>query len=332
MRGSRGIRLFSRSRSLPQEITDMGQRQRYGIEKKQARWGFAFVVPSLLFFSVFSFYPIINAFCMSFYNKKALSKAPPDFLGFGNYARLFNPATAGNELSFLNSLKSTLTFTVGTFVPLLLFSLLLAVFIGNLAKNKYKKFLQIAYYCPAILSSVVAASIWMIIFDPRGLGNQWVNDLFGTPGVDHRWLVDPAMEQVSTMVIYFWKYIGYFVILFITGLASIPPSIYEAATIDGSNKWNSFWRITLPLLKPTVVLVSVMAMLQCLKTFSTQYMLYSNGAPRAPINVITFNIYVTGIQQQYLGRASAMSVVLFVLMLVLTLLQFKTTDSESVEY
>ncbi|MDT4763263.1 sugar ABC transporter permease [Sphaerochaeta sp. PS] len=310
----------------------MGSKKSYSIEKKQARWGIAFVVPSLVFFSVFNFYPILNAFYTSFFNKKALSKAPPKFLGLENYVRLFNPATSGNELSFLNSLKSTLVFTMGTFIPLLIISLIIAVFISNLTSKRSKKFLQIAYYCPAILSSVVAATIWMLIFDPRGLGNQWMNALLKTPGTDHRWLVDPVMEQVSTMVIYFWKYIGYFVILFITGLASIPPTLYEAGTIDGANKWQSFWRITLPLLKPTVVLVSVMAMLQCLKTFSTQYMLYTNGAPRAPINVITFNIYITGIQQQYLSRASAMSVVLFILMLSLTLFQFKTTKSENVDY
>jgi multiple sugar transport system permease protein len=310
----------------------MGLKKYRGIERKQARWGFIFVVPSMLFFSLFSFYPIINAIYTSFFDKRALSKAPPKFLGLGNYIRLFDPARAANSLSFYNSLRATLVFTLGTFIPLLILSLMIAVFISNLSSNRTKKFLQISYYCPAILSSVVAATIWMIIFDPRGLGNQWINALLGTPGVDQGWLVDPVMEQVSTMVIYFWKYIGYFVILFITGLASIPPTIYEAATIDGATKWQVFWRITLPLLKPTVVLVSVMAMLQCLKTFSTQYMLYSNGAPRAPINVITFNIYVTGIQQQYLGRASAMSVVLFIMMLLLTLLQFKTTKSENVDY
>lgn len=310
----------------------MGSRKYKGIERKQARWGFIFVLPSMLFFSLFSFYPIINAIYTSFFDKRALSKAPPKFLGLGNYIRLFDPARAANSLSFYNSLRATLVFTLGTFIPLLILSLMIAVFISNLSSNRTKKFLQISYYCPAILSSVVAATIWMIIFDPRGLGNQWINALLGTPGVDQGWLVDPVMEQVSTMVIYFWKYIGYFVILFITGLASIPPTIYEAATIDGATKWQVFWRITLPLLKPTVVLVSVMAMLQCLKTFSTQYMLYSNGAPRAPINVITFNIYVTGIQQQYLGRASAMSVVLFIMMLLLTLLQFKTTKSENVDY
>ncbi len=310
----------------------MGTRKYRGIERKQARWGFVFVLPAMLFFSLFSFYPIINAIYTSFFDKRALSKLPPKFLGLGNYIRLFDPSRAASELSFLNSLKSTLVFTMGTFIPLLIVSLILAVFISNLSSNKTKKFLQISYYCPAILSSVVAATIWMIIFDPRGLGNQWLNALMNTPGVDRRWLVDPVMEQVSTMVIYFWKYIGYFVILFITGLASIPPTIYEASTIDGANKNQVFWRITLPLLKPTVVLVSVMAMLQCLKTFSTQYMLYTNGAPRAPINVITFNIYITGIRDQYLGRASAMSVVLFIMMLLLTLLQFKTTKSENVEY
>ncbi|HPY12475.1 MAG TPA: sugar ABC transporter permease [Sphaerochaeta sp.] len=310
----------------------MANKKYRGIERKQARWGFLFVLPSMLFFSLFNFYPIINAFYTSFFDKRALSKLAPKFVGLGNYERLFRLSTAANPLSFYNSLRATLVFTLGTFIPLLILSLILAVFISNLSSNRAKKFLQISYYAPAVLSSVVAATIWMIIFDPRGLGNQWVNGILHTPGVDRRWLVDPVMEQVSTMIIYFWKYIGYFVILFITGLASIPPTLYEAATIDGANKNQTFWRITLPLLKPTVVLVSVMAMLQCLKTFSTQYMIYTNGAPRAPINVITFNIYITGIQQQYLGRASAMSVVLFIMMMLLTLLQFQTTKSENVDY
>ncbi len=310
----------------------MRTRKYRGIERKQARWGFLFVLPAMLFFSLFNFYPILNAFYTSFFNRKVLSRAKPAFVGLDNYARLFDISRAANPLSFYNSLKATITFTLGTFIPLLILSLILAVFISNLSSNRAKKFLQISYYAPAVLSSVVAASIWMIIFDPRGLANQWLNVLMRTPGVDRKWLVDPMMEQMSTMIIYFWKYIGYFVILFITGLASIPPTLYEAAIIDGANKNQTFWRITLPLLKPTVVLVSVMSMLQCLKTFSTQYMLYTNGAPRAPINVITFNIYITGIQEQYLSRASAMSVVLFIIMMLLTLLQFKTTKSENVDY
>jgi multiple sugar transport system permease protein len=159
-----------------------------------------------------------------------------------------------------------------------------------------------------------------------------MNVLFMSPGVDHKWLADSVMVQVSTMIVYFWKYIGYFVILFITGLSTIPPTVYEAATIDGASKWQSFWRITLPLLRPTLVLVSIMSMLQCLKTFSTQYLFTQAGAPQAPINVITLNIYRTGIISQRIGRASAMSLVLFVIMLVFTWLQFRASKSDEVDY
>jgi multiple sugar transport system permease protein len=299
-----------------------------GIEKKQARWGFIFVIPAILFFSVFSFFPILNALYTSFFDKRVLSLAAPPFVGFGNYIYLFTSSVAG----FWNSLRATFVFTLGTFIPLLVFSLVWAVFLTQAVNMKSRGFFQLAYYTPAVLSSVVAAAIWKLMFDPRGLANQWVNIIFMSAGVDHKWLADSVMVQISTIIVYFWKYIGYFVILFITGLSSIPPTIYEAATIDGSNRWQSFWRITLPLLRPTVVLVSIMAMLQCLKTFSTQYIFTQAGAPQAPINVITLNIYRTGITNQRIGRASAMSIILFVIMLVFTWLQFRFSKSDETEY
>ena len=235
-------------------------------------------------------------------------------------------------MSFLNSLRATVVFTLGTFIPLVILSLLFAVLISSLKRDSFKKIFQIAYYTPAILSSVVAAAIWLLIFDPRGLGNYWINKLLSTPGIDHQWLLNSTMLQLSTMIVYFWKYIGYFVILFITGLSTIPPVVYEAALIDGANKFQVFWSITLPLLKPTVVLVSIMAMLQCLKTFSTQYLFTQNGASLGPINVITLNIYQTGIKLQRIGRASAMSVVLFLIMLFLTWLQFRSSKPDETDY
>ncbi|MEL3906216.1 MAG: sugar ABC transporter permease [Treponema sp.] len=303
-----------------------------GIEKKTARWGMLFVLPSLLFFSLFSFYPIINAFIESFFDKRVLSNAPPQFVGLQNYTYIFDPGRYGNPMSFLNSLRATAVFSLGTFIPLVVCSLFFAVLISSLHGPRMKKFFQIAYYTPAILSSVVAAAIWLLIFDPRGLGNYWLNMLFGTPGVDHQWLLNGTMIQISTMIVYFWKYIGYFVILFITGLATIPPVVYEAALIDGANRIQVFWCITLPLLKPTVVLVSIMSMLQCLKTFSTQYLFTQNGAPLGPINVITLNIYQTGIKLQRIGRASAMSIVLFLMMLLLTWLQFRGSKADETDY
>jgi len=308
---------------------NMAKQKQYSIERKQAKWGFAFTIPCLVFFAIFSFYPIINALVTSFTNRQAVARTSR-FVGMQNYVYLFTKDNGGFSLG--NSMRATLTFTLGTFVPMVLISLLLAVLMMQLRRTSQRGFFQIAFYMPAVLSSVVAASIWMILFDPRGLVNQFSNWLLRSSGRDYKWLTNNGMLQWSTMIVYFWKYIGYFVILFITGLASIPPTIYEAAIVDGSSRWHTFWRITLPLLKPTVVLVSIMAMLQCLKTFSTQYMFVQNGAARQPIDVITMNIYFTGVRNGKLGRASAMSIVLFAIMLVLTYLQFATSKTDEVEY
>ncbi len=294
------------------------------IEKHLSHWGITFVLPSIVFFSLFNFYPILNALYTSFFKKKVLSLAAPEFIGLKNYFYLL---TSDN---FWNSIRATAVFTIGTFIPLLLVSLIIAVFIISIKKGN--KFYQMAFYSPAVLSSVVSAAIWLLIFDPRGLGNQWVNNILGTQGTDHNWLADATMVQLSTMIVYFWKYIGYFIIIFIAGLASIPTTLYEAARIDGTSGWQEFWRITLPLLKPTIVLVSIMSMLQCLKTFGIQYLFTQSGAPQAPINVITMNIYNTGIRDHRIGRASAMSIILFIIMLIFTWVQFKTSKSDEVEY
>ncbi|KUK89546.1 MAG: Binding-protein-dependent transport systems inner membrane component [Mesotoga infera] len=237
-----------------------------GIEQKKARWGLIFVIPSIIFFSLFSFYPIFTAFYTSFFNKKLLSLKPPDFIGFQNYTYLLKSP------DFWNSMRATAAFTIGTFIPIVILSLILANFIIS------------------------------------------------------------RKRLISTMVVYGWKYLGYFTIIFIVGLTTIPQSTHEAALIDGASKWQDFLYITLPLLKPTTLLVSVMSMLQCLKTFSTQYLFTQGGAPLAPINVITLNIYHTAIRDHRIGRASAMSIILFFIMLIFTWLQFRVSHSEEVSY
>lgn len=308
----------------------MKNAKKFSIEKQQARWGFAFTIPCLLFFAVFSFYPIISAFITSLTNRDAI-KRTWDFIGIDNYVYLFTQSNGG--FSLINSLKATGIFTIGTFIPMVVVSLILAVMIMQLRKPGQSKLFELAYYTPAVLSSVVAATIWMILFQPTGLFNQLSNFVMGTSGKDFQWLTNDNMLRISTIIVYFWKYIGYFTILFITGLASIPPTIYEAAIVDGSSRWHTFWKITLPLLKPTIMLVSIMAMLQCLKTFSTQYMFVQGGTAREPIDVITMNIYYTGVVNRRLGRSSAMSIILFIIMLFFTFLQFKTQKGdEEVEF
>lgn len=293
------------------------------LERNRSRWGWAFTAPGLVFFALFSFYPILNAIWMSFFNKKLLSLKPPKFVGFQNYTRVL----ASED--FWNSVRATVVFTAGAFVPLFVLSLLLAVFIAS--RKRFRRVFQMALYSPAVLSSVVAALIWLLLLDPRGLANQFVNLLAGTQGTDHRWLADAAMLQISTMMVYVWKYVGYFTILFITGIGKIPLSVYEAAVIDGAGPVQRFFRITLPLLRPTTVLVSVMILIQCLKTFSTQYLFTQGGAPVGPVNVITLNIYNTAMRDLNLGKASVMSTLLFLFMLVLTWLQLRFSRQDEVE-
>ena len=308
----------------------MKHEKKFSIEKQQAKWGFAFTIPCLLFFAVCSFYPIISAFITSLTNRDAI-KRTWDFIGLDNYVYLFTQSNGG--FSLIYSLKATGIFTIGTFIPMVVVSLILAVMIMQLRKPGQSKMFELAFYTPAVLSSVVAATIWMILFQPTGLFNQLSNFVMRSSGRDFQWLTNDNMLRISTIIVYFWKYIGYFTILFITGLASIPTTIYEAAIVDGSSRWHTFWKITLPLLKPTIMLVSIMAMLQCLKTFSTQYMFVQGGTAREPIDVITMNIYYTGVVNRRLGRSSAMSIILFVIMLFFTFLQFKTQKGdEDVEY
>ena len=204
------------------------KRKKWSMEKKKALWGWIFVTPALIFFTVFSFYPIFNAFYMSLTKKSLLSLKPPELIWLKNYRYLLHSP------DFWNSMKATSFFTLGTFLLLLVVSLMLGALI--VTRKRFKRLFQMVFYSPALLSSVVAALIWLLIFDPRGLANQFINFLAQTPGTDHNWLASANMLGLATIIVYFWKYIGYFTIIFVAGMGSIPKSIHEAAEIDGASR------------------------------------------------------------------------------------------------
>lgn len=293
------------------------------LERDRARWGWFFVAPTVLFFLTFSLYPMLTAIWTSFHNKKLLSLKPPKFIGFQNYGKVLSSP------DFWNSVRASATFAAGVFIPLFAIALVVAVLVSS--RKRARRFYQMILYSPAVLSSVVTASVWLLMFDPRGLGNQFLNGLMGTPGIDHRWLADSTMAQVSTMLVYVWKLVGYYVILFVTGIGKIPDSVIEAATIDGATAIQRFFRITLPLLRPTIALVSVMIVIGTLKTFSTQYLFTQRGAPIGPLNVLTLSIYNTVLNEHNLGKASVMSIILFLSLLALSWLQIRASDSKEAE-
>jgi multiple sugar transport system permease protein len=291
-------------------------------------WGWFFVLPAVVFFALFSYFPMISSFASSFHYKDIISLKPPKFIGFKNYIDIFTSP------DFLNSIKATLIFAGGCFVPLVSVSLFLAVVIVSLRRfPKIQNAFKMINYSPSIISGVVSATIWLLIFDPRGLANQWLNFLAGNPlPIDYKWLALPAMARLATIIVYFWKYVGYFVIIYFAGLVGIPSSLYEVAEIDGASAWKRFWRITIPLLKPTLEFVLIVALIQCVKTFSIQYVFTQSGSPFEPINVVTLNIYTTAMKYHSLGRATAMSVSLFCFILIFTIIQLRVYRAERVSY
>jgi multiple sugar transport system permease protein len=295
-----------------------------GIEKRKALWGWIFVTPAVLLFLLFSLYPMASAFYNTFFNIRLLSLRKPQFMGLKNYIYVLSSA------GFLNSIKATAIFTLGAFIPLTVFSCVFGLIITT--RKRGHNFLQLMIYAPAVFSSVVAALIWMLLFDPRGLANSMVNFILNSPGVDHHWLTDTAMLRLSTAAIYVWKYIGYFSIIFVTGIAKIPHSVLEAAVIDGAGSLQTIRRIIMPLLRPTTVMVSIVAMLNCLKSFSTQYLFTQRGAPLEAINVVTLNIYNTAIRDLNISRACVMSVLLFLVMMGLTMMRLRSSERNNVTY
>jgi multiple sugar transport system permease protein len=304
--GSRRMKIVHRARS-----------RRVSLEAAHDNWGWFFVAPGILYFSVFSFYPILYAFWISLTNKKLLSLKPPSFVGLANYQRVLASS------DFWDSMMNTLAFAAGAFVPLFVLSLAFGLLISS--RRRFQRLLQMALYSPAVLSSVVAALIWLVMFDPRGLANAAANLLMGSSGKDYMWLSSTSMVKVATVIVYVWKYVGYFTILFVAGIAKIPASVIEAAVIDGANARQRMFRITLPLLRPTTVLVSVMILIFCLKTFSTQYLFTQKGASLRAVNVVTLNIYQTAFRDQNLPQAGVMSVLLFFVMLLLSWAQLRAS-------
>jgi len=173
---------------------------------------------------------------------------------------------------------------------------------------------------PFITSTIAVAVVWSLMYDPRiGVFNM-ILQFFGLPG--QMWLRSEALALPSVIAMAIWKHTGFVVILYLSGLASIPRECIEAAQIDGASKWNVFRLITIPLLKPTTLVVVVMSIITYMKVF-TEIFVMTGGGPVNATTTMVYHIYVESFVYFRFGYASAVSVLLLVLVLVVALAQFK---------
>ncbi|UCF98011.1 MAG: sugar ABC transporter permease [Spirochaetaceae bacterium] len=289
----------------------MSKRQRIGLHyaTKIKLTGFLFVLPVLVYFGVLSFFPILSAFFYSFFEYNIFSEGV--FVGFRNYIAIFSSP------QFINSLKATLIYTLGYCVIVFIVAFGLAL----LLKRSFplRDAYQFIFFMPLVISLIVISITWYAMFIPSGL----VNNILGTKKID--WLTSTKLAIWVVILLSVWKWSGFYMIVFLSGLNAIPEQYYDAAKIDGAGNFTSFRLITLPLLKPTITFVLVISMIGSVKVIEPMYII-TKGGPVDSTRVLALRIYEEAFKNFNMGRASAMSVVLFMIILILTVLQFRLID------
>ena len=278
---------------------------------EETRFGWLAISPALAFFAFFVGFPVCYSFYLSFHDWNMMSPTPY-FVGLENYTSLLD------DDEFRRSLVQTAAFTFGITVCIVVLSLGMAVLLDQ--KLRWIKLYRTIFYLPAVTSLVAIGVVWVWIFDPQyGLINQALAGL-GIAGPV--WLADPDIALVALIMTASWRNIGYFATIFLAGLQGIDAMYYEAARIDGASAWACFRRITVPLLKPTILFVVVMSVILSFQVFALVYVM-TGGGPAGSTSVLVFYLYQQAFTYFRMGYASAIGFVLFVIIFVLTLIQFR---------
>ncbi len=283
--------------------------------RRQALVAYSFIAPNFLGFAIFTLGPIILAFIMAFTEWDGNN--PMQFVGFDNFIAIF-----GDD-RFTSALKNTIVYSLFTVPFTLVCALGLAILLNQ--KIKGRTFFRTVTFFPYVASLVAVAAVWNMLFTPseEGLINQLLINVFHTEPL--KWAASPNTVMLTIVLFSIWKNMGYYMVIYLAGLQGISEDLYEAAALDGANSWQQFWYVTLPQLKPTTFFVTIMLTISCFKIYDIVYMLAggSNGVVNKSAIVLVYYIYEEAFRNWKLGRASASALVLFVIVLVITLIQFR---------
>ncbi|MFA6075293.1 MAG: sugar ABC transporter permease [Negativicutes bacterium] len=286
--------------------------------------GWLFFLPFAALASVFFFIPLIGALLLSFREYSLLDGSP---FSAGRWIGIQNYVTAFGDPTFLRALWNTCLYTGITVPAKLIISLALAL-ICNAKIVKAKGFFRTVYYIPTITSSVAISIIFLYLFKADGLINM-VLAKFGVAEI--AWFYDPKVALPIIMLMATWAAVGFYMVIFLAGLQSIDPTLYEAAMIDGASEWQQFLNVTLPCLKPTIFFNLVVAMIGSFNIFDFAYIISGGlGGPADSTMTIVLYLYQTGFSYLKMGYASSIAFILFAIILALTFVQkqFFKEDAE----
>ncbi|HEU5012883.1 MAG TPA: sugar ABC transporter permease [Roseiflexaceae bacterium] len=274
---------------------------------------YLFLLPFFLIYGIFFLYPVVSSFILSFY--KAIGLGSRTFIGIDNYVSL------ASDPRYRQALINTTLYTLASVFILSPLALVLALMVRSfiVPSPNLKSFYRVIYFLPNLTSFVVIALMFALIFNKDfGLLNQALASL-GIPKVG--WLRETTYALPSIILVAIWTFVGLNSLYFLAGLQAIPEEINEAASIDGATRWQTFWRVTIPLLRPTILFVIVQAVIFSYQLFDLPYLLTAGGPSDATLTIAMY-LYVMGFTQFNLGYAAAIGYSLAVIAIVVSLIQF----------
>lgn len=279
--------------------------------RREGTFGYLMISLAVIFVAVFTFIPIIASLALSLFSWDVIT--PPKFVGMANFERL------GSDGSVLQSFGVTLVLAIGIVLLQLCLGLGLAVLVNQRKKTWSKTFFRTTFYLP-LLASTAAVSIFMgYLFDAKfGVLNYYLTSL-GLPAIP--WLTNPVGAMVTMILVTVWQQVGFTFVLFVAALTSVPKDVLEAAAIDGAGPARTLFRVKIPLISPTILFAAVVAMINAMQLFDQPFIM-TKGGPGTATTTATILMYQAGFQNLQFGYASAIAIVLLLIILVITGIQF----------
>ncbi len=317
-----------------------GRNKMSRLERKTTLIAYSFLAPNFIGFAVFTLIPVILSVVMSFTEWNGGDLASMKWVGGANYASIFSTAKVSQKMAELGffggleyfftrvdlgiSLKNTVFYTIVT-VPLSLVCAVALALVLNKAVRGAVAFRAILFF-PYVASMVAICVCWNFMLMKNGPVNQMLMAL-GIP-FNKSWTADSTMAMWAIILVSVWRNMGYYMIIYLAALQGVPPELYEAATVDGANKGQQFFHITLPQLRPTTFFASIMLIIGCFKIYDTVAIM-TNGGPGRATKMLVLYIYNEAFNNYKYGTASAIAMVLLLIVLLVTILQFSMEDKYS---
>ncbi len=323
------------------QVQSAPRRRKMGrLERKNTLVAYSFLAPNFLGFAIFTLVPVVLSIVMSFTEWKGGALTSMTWVGMDNYAAIFKSAKVGTEIAenglfaglgyFFNkvdlgiSLKNTVFYTIVTVPLTLVCSIALAMVLNRAVKGAVA--FRAIYFFPYVASMVAICVCWNFMLMKNGPINQILMSLGST--FNKSWTADSTMAMWAIILVSVWRSMGYYMVIYLAALQGVPRELYEAATVDGANKWQQFTHVTLPQLRPTTFFASIMLIIGCFKIYDTVAIM-TNGGPGRATKMLVLYIYNEAFVNYNYGVASAIAMILLLIVLIVTVIQFSMEDKYS---